>query len=171
MDNFLNAIKICVISFSKSTNTDFVINESSNGNHFTQWLNAFTKKPRTSLKKTVNIIFSYVTIVEQSLEYDVPFASTYFFGNLRNFLEERLFFRKLKCSVSADNVTTEMCYSNYCSFGRFKLAIFGRLKYLIFGKLQYFNFWEIEMCYFREIEVCHFREIVMYHFREIEILF
>ena len=91
----------------------------------------------------------------------------YFFGNLRNFLEERLIFGILR---SGDNVTTEMCYSNYCSFGRFKLAIFGRLKYLIFGTLQYFNFREIELCHFWEIERCHFREIEISHFREITIL-
>ena len=89
------------------------------------------------------------------------------FGNLRVFLEK--FSGYWNVLFSGDNVTTEICYSNYCSFGRFKLAIFGRLRYLTFGKLQYFNFWEIEMCYFREIKMCHFWEIEMCHFREIEI--
>ena len=111
----------------------------------------------------------YWICLAKTFEYDaniwrVICCKIYFFGNLRDFLEERLIFGILKCSVFGKYVITEICYSNYCSFGRFKLAIFGRLRYLIFGRLEYFNFWEIERHHFREIEISHFRQITILQF-------
>ena len=70
-----------------------------------------------------------------------------FLGNLRDFLEERLIFGILKCSVLGDNANAEIC---------FKLDIFGRLRYFIFGRLKYFNFREIKLCHFREITILQF---------------
>ena len=37
--------------------------------------------------------------IGSSLDYDVPFAAKYFFGNLQDLLEKRLIFGILKCSA------------------------------------------------------------------------
>ena len=84
------------------------------------------------------------------------------FGNLRVFLEK--FSGYWNVLFSGDNVTTEICYSNFCIFRRFKLVILERLKYPIFGKLQYFSFREIDQCHFREIEISHFWQITILEF-------
>ena len=47
-------------------------------------------------------------------------------------LENVSFSRYWNVLFSGDNITTEICCSNYYSFGRFELAILGRLKYLIY---------------------------------------
>ena len=72
----------------------------------------------------------------------------FFFENLRDFLEERLIFLILKCSVLGRS-----CYHWNMLF-----------ELLQFRKIWTCYFWYIERCHFREIEISHFLEITILQF-------